>query len=958
MHNVRVASKPVLPEVGISAREAEVLVALGEHLTNAEIAARLFISVRTVESHVSSMLRKLQVNDRRALAAIAATLTAGPAAAADSGGPAALSVALPSPLTSLVGRVAERAALSAAVAEHRMVTAVGPGGVGKTRLVLSVVADMAGQLADGAWFVDLVPVAHPSMLAPAIAAALGVGEHQGGSAEDAILEWLAVRETLLVLDNCEHLLEGLAVLIERLLAGCPRLRVLITSRARLRVPYEWVFSVPGLSLAAGDGGPGDAVTLFYQRADAAGGSLTRGDEERVAKICRGLDGIALAIELAAARVPSLGLHGLEAGLADRLRLLTGGSRIADRHRSLQSALDWSYALLDDVAQAVLRRICVFAAPFTADAAATVNIGWPPVSANTVPTVLAGLVDQSLLVAAPGTAGTRYRVPETIRQYGADQMAGARESDEAHSRHLAWCLDGAAAFDLPSAESAGRWRPAFDQVADELRRALGWAAGRARHRDEARRLALRLAELTFARGLPGESQARYEQAAALADDDGAAAAALRCAAGAAEYRYLGGDALRLRRATADRAIRAGRPADAVTDLARAAELITRHPGLWATPPPGADADKLIAEAWALGSDSPAAEARTLLADGFNRPETDPAAFKLMQRALGLARRIGDTLTESAALDLLTSIHLVRGEVGAAAASAWRRTELLAPLPATAESGIEYRDALGMAEMCAVAVGDLPGARNLAERIAELPFHSEGGGGHQVASRLIVVDVLAGDWDEALARAERFREEWEIAGRPHGPSWAKAAPGPLAHGAYAAATVYGLRGDQSARAAWLDIMDAVAVTGRNWREHRFGQFFDALLLLHQGRARQAMNMLEQAPGQSVPAFQDAMWQPWCTALRAEAAVLTTRQDAAACLSAARAMTSDNPIAAAIVERAAALPDDHDGLIRAAAALEAAGCRYQWARTLTFIGGAERERGKSALAEMRAAPMAWPL
>lgn len=958
VHNVRVASGPVQPEVDISAREAEVLVAVGEHLTNAEIAARLFISVRTVESHVSSMLRKLQVDDRRALAAIAAALTAAQAAEADSGGPTALSVALPSPVTSFVGRAAERAALSAAVAEHRMVTAVGPGGVGKTRLVLSVVADMTGRFADGAWFVDLVPVASSSMLAPAIAAALGVGEHPGGSAEDAVVEWLAARETLLVLDNCEHLLDGVAVLLERLLGGCPGLRVLITSRARMRVPYEWVFSVPGLSLAAGDGGPGDAVTLFYQRAEAAGGTLTRGDEDRVAKICRRLDGIALAIELAAARVPSLGLDGLEAGLADRLRLLTGGSRIADRHRSLQSALDWSYALLDDVGQAVLRRICVFAAPFTTEAVAAVNAGWPPVLAAIAPAVLAGLVDQSLLVATPGAASTRYRVPETIRQYGADRLASAGESDDAHSRHLAWCLDAAAALDPPSADGAGRWRPAFDEMADELRRALGWAAGRARHRDEARRLALRLAELTFARGLPGESQARYEQAAELADDGHDAAAALRSASGAAESRYLGGDALRLRRAAAERAARAGCPAAAMTDLARAAELITRHPGLWVTPPAAAEADKLIAEARALETDSPAAEARALLADGFSRPEGDPAAFMLMQRALELARGAGDVLAESAALDLLTSIHLVRGEVRAAAASAGRRTELLAPLPVTAEAGVEFLDALGMAEMCAVAIGDLAGARRLAERIAELPFHSEGGGAHEAASLLIVVAALAGDWDEALARAERFREEWEIAGRPHGPSWAKAAPGPLARGAYAAATVYGLRGDQDARAAWLDIMDAMAVPGRNWRERRFGHFFDALLLLHQGRASQAMKVLEQEPRQTDPAFLEGMWLPWCAALRAEAAVLARRQDAAAFLSVARAMTSDNPIAAAIVERAAALPGDHDRLIGAAAVFEAAGCRYQWARTLVFIGGAQRERCEAVLAQMRAAPMAWPL
>jgi predicted ATPase len=136
------------------------------------------------------------------------------------------------------------------------VTAVGPGGVGKTRLALSVVTEVAGRYADGAWYVDLVPVTDPAMIAPAIAAALGLGERQARSAEDTVLGWLAPREALLVLDNCEHLLDGMPVLLERLLAGSPRLSVLVTSRARLLVPFEWVFPVPGLCIAAGDGGPG------------------------------------------------------------------------------------------------------------------------------------------------------------------------------------------------------------------------------------------------------------------------------------------------------------------------------------------------------------------------------------------------------------------------------------------------------------------------------------------------------------------------------------------------------------------------------------------------------------------------------------------------------------------------------------------------------------------------------
>jgi predicted ATPase/DNA-binding CsgD family transcriptional regulator len=413
-----VANQEMSAEVGISAREAEVLAALGEHLTNAEIGARLFISVRTVESHVSSLLRKLRVADRRALAVVATTTQ--PALGTQPVRATTVAAVLRSRLTPFVGRVAERAALAEALGEHRLVTAVGPGGVGKTRLALSVAGEVTDRFADGVWYVDLVPVTDASMIAPAIADALGLGESQGRSATSNVLGWLAERETLLVLDNCEQLADGVVVLLEQLLAGSPRLVVLATSRARLLVPFEWVFAVPGLSVEADDSGPGDAVELFAGRAAAGGSPPMPEDTKRIAAVCQGLDGMALAIELAAARFPSLGLDGLEAGLADRLRLLTGGSRLDDRHRSLRSTLDWSYALLAEPAQAALRRVSVFAGPFTAAAAATVA-GGPSVPAGAVPTILAGLAEQSLLVAIVGPGETRYRVLETIRQYGADRL---------------------------------------------------------------------------------------------------------------------------------------------------------------------------------------------------------------------------------------------------------------------------------------------------------------------------------------------------------------------------------------------------------------------------------------------------------------------------------------------------------------------------------------------------------
>ncbi|MDQ2749827.1 MAG: LuxR C-terminal-related transcriptional regulator [Actinomycetota bacterium] len=930
--------------VGISAREAEVLAALGEHLSNAEIGAQLFISIRTVESHVSSLLRKFQVDDRRALATVAANLPAA--------GRPAPAPTLPSPLTPFVGRVAERAALADALREQRLVSAIGPGGVGKTRLALKVATDVAPRFGDGVWYVDLVPVTDPQMIAPAIADALGLGEHQGLSATENVLGWLATREALLVLDNCEHLLDGVVVLLERLLAGSPRVAVLATSRARLLVPFEWVFPVPGLSVEADDGGPGDAVELFLGRAAAGGSPPTSEDKKRIAAVCRGLDGMALAIELAAARYASLGLEGLEAGLADRLRLLTGGSRVDDRHRSLRSTLDWSYALLGEPDQAVLRRISVFAGRLSAGAAAAVLADWPPVPAGAVASILAGLADQSLVTAIAQPGGTRYRVLETIRQYGADRLGDAGEAVEASARHLHWCLGQSAALTAASGELAGSWRAEFDDVADDLRAALGWASEEPEFRAPAYRLAMDLAELSFARGMPGQSQRRYEQAAELAADDLARADALRSAAGAAESRHFGNEALSLRRAAADAAVRAGDRAGAAGDLARNAELINRGPGLMRIAPAAGEVEALIAEGWTLADGDLRAEARLLTAEAFNSPSADPATVEAVGRALRLARRIDDPLIESAALDQLTAVQLAGGEVRAAAASAARRTELLAAIPVTAATAMEFFDGFGMAADCAVAAGDLLTARHMAEQLHDLPFHREEG--HLATARLLVVTVLAGDWAEAIGLADRFREGWERAGQPRA--------GNLSRGAYAAATVHGLTGDDDARAEWLDIVGALFTPGRPMSELHFGEFFDALLLLHRGRPEQTVELLDTAP-EALNEWFNGMWRTWYAALWAEAAVLCDHADTVDRLRRARLMTVGNPIATAIVDRAAALAGyqrgagDRGGLTAAAAVLEAAGCRYQWARTLVMLGGAHRERGESELAVMGAAPMAWP-
>src|SRR5215467_12030084 len=548
---------------GISAREAEILTLVGEHRSNAEIGAQLFISVRTVETHVSSLLRKLGVPDRRALADLATQLARADRASRALAG-------LPSPLNPFIGRAQERAELRDAVGAHRQVTAIGPGGVGKTRLVLAVAADLAGDFEDGVWFVDLVPVTDPAMVGSAVATALGVGEQQGRSIDDSVLAALADRRALLVLDNCEHLTDGVAPFVERLLARCPRMSVLTTSRARLLVPFEWVYSVPPLSLEGNGGGEvrlPDAVLLFLDRAAAVGWTVKPEHLDQVAEACRRLDGVALAIEIAAARLPALGLDELVSGLSDHLRLLVGGHRADERHSSVRAMLDWSQALLSAPDQTLLLRVSVFVSPFPASAAAQVA-GFPPLQQGEVADGLARLADQSLLIVTPTAEGTRYQALETIRQYGIEQLAETSELPATRAHHLRWCLAAATGLARDPSPGTGSWRSSFDAVADDFRAALGWAAEQPEHHAEAHDLALSLAGLAFSRNLAGEAERRYEQAAALAEDPAAEATALRCAASVAACRMRGDDTYQLWQSAADAALRAGDPGGAARDLATA------------------------------------------------------------------------------------------------------------------------------------------------------------------------------------------------------------------------------------------------------------------------------------------------------------------------------------------------------------------------------------------------------
>lgn len=938
---------------GISAREAEILTLVGEHRSNAEIGAQLFISVRTVETHVSSLLRKLGAPDRRTLADLAAELARAERTSQALAG-------LPSPLSPFIGRAQERAELRDAVGAHRQVTAVGPGGVGKTRLALAVAADLAGDFEDGVWFVDLVPVTDPAMVGSAVAAALGLGEQQGRSIDDSVLAALADRHALLVLDNCEHLADGVAPFVERLLARCPRVSVLTSSRARLLAPFEWVYSVPPLSLEGHDGGDGDsdvgssdAVLLFLDRAAAVGWTLEPEHLAKVAEVCRKLDGVALAIELAAARVPALGLDGLVAGLSDHLRLLVGGHRADERHRSVRAMLDWSQALLSSADSTLLRRVSIFVSPFTAPAAAQVA-GFTPLEPGEVVDGLARLADQSLLIVAASAGGTRYRALETIRQYGTEQLTETSELAATRAHHLRWCLATATELAQDPSRATGDWRARLDAAADEFRAALGWAAGQPEHRIEARDLALSLADLAFARSLAGEAQQRYEQAAGLTDDPAAAAVALRYAANVAACRMRGDDTYRLWQAAADAAQRAGDTAAAARDLATATTTYYRMSGVFAQLPSPDEAAALLTRARKLVGDDPAGQAAVALAecgalgDAFFAEEAEPktAASEttaLAERAVELARRLDDPLAECAALDALTGAQHRAGDTFAAAATARHRVSLLRSVPVIAGTAFELIDALLMAIETSIGVGDLPAARQWGRQLRDLPLLAEVG--HFATSRLLVADALAGHATDVIAASGRFLDAWTQAGRPEAPSFGPAAA--------AVAMVHGLRGDHAAWDNWLAIIDQLGVTPE--RRSGYSPTFDAIALLHHGDAALALERLGTQTDEPNK-WLTWIWLHWHVALRAEAAVLAGHPDANHHLAAARPIVAGNPIATAILDRAAALlDDDHKRLLTIATAFETADCPYQQARTLILAGGDTASTGNAALVDLGLTPAA---
>ena len=397
-------------------------------------------------------------------------------------------------LTRFVGRETQVAEVQGLLGQDRLVTLTGAGGIGKTRLAVQVTANTTGAFGGGQWYVDLAPITDSALVPVTAARALGLPDQPGRSATETVLRFIGDRHMLMVLDNCEHLLDATATLTTALLDACPGLTVLATSREPIGVPGEVTWRVPPLSLA------NEAVELFTDRARHARHDFAvTGDTAATAReICQRLDGMPLALELAAARVRALTMSEILDTLHDRFRLLTGGARTAvRRQQTLRASVDWSYALLTEPEQVVFRRLAVFVGGFDLNAAQAVA-GDGELHPHQILDLLTLLVDKSLVVAENNSGRTRYRLMETVRQYAMEKLGGAGEADKVRDRHRDHYTAMAAVLDEPFTKESLRVVEQAETEFDNLRAAFGWSRER-NATEDALRLVSSLQPLWLSRG---------------------------------------------------------------------------------------------------------------------------------------------------------------------------------------------------------------------------------------------------------------------------------------------------------------------------------------------------------------------------------------------------------------------------------------------------------------------------
>ena len=716
---------------------------------------------------------------------------------------------LPTEMTSFVGRGAELAAVGELLAGSRLLTLTGTGGCGKTRLALQAAAEAIDAYLDGVWWIELARLEEPSLLARTVAAAIGLREVPGRAPLDVLIEHLCKASALLVLDNCEHVIAASAEAVTALGQACPALRILTTSRAPLGVPGELTWRVPSMSLPRsaddliGELQRADAARLFVDRAALVrpNFAITSANAAAVAKICLELDGIPLAIELAATRVRMLTAEQIARGLDDRFHLLTRGARTAmPRQQTLRASIDWSHDLLSDDERVLLRRLSVFVGGCTLDAAEAVCSG-NGIDRYAVLDLLAGLVDASLVVTRDQDAEIRYSLLETVRQYAATRLDDAGEIEAVRGRHRTYFV-ALAERAQPELVGAGAEDPIVQRLAVELpniRAALGWAVDACP--DDALRIVAALALFWLFTGRYREGDAAY--ARALDAAGGGQPSELRgfVLAARANLGLYGGDsenapewaktALAIGKRLGSLAVEARAlntlgfmlalddPSSGRQLLARAVELAGQVGDDWC----GIDAQQCVAVAWMwqdgfdearAALDDAYAQARPIgyrwgLAwhgffrgiEAFYRGRLDEAG-ELFSDAIRAADDVGDPLTRAFAASSLALIELERGDAQAA------RDRATAALQRTLTTGALFAfgwvaDRVARTE---IALGELGPARAHLEAAITSQRTAYMACEHLIS--LATIELLEGNLaaagtrgSDALATASRVRSEVLIA-----------------------------------------------------------------------------------------------------------------------------------------------------------------------------------------------------
>ncbi len=695
---------------------------------------------------------------------------------------AAVSQRLPVQLTSFVGRESDIAQVRGLVSQNRLLTLTGAGGVGKTRMAIEIAGQSANEFADGISYVDLAPITDPDLLPITTARALGLPDQPGRSTMETLVRFLADRRMLVVLDNCEHLLDASANLMVALLEACPGLTLLTTSREPIGTVGELSWRVPSLPLAD------KAIELFADRACRARPDFVvdEANAATVTEICRRLDGVPLAIELAAARVRALSLAEILDSLRDRFRLLTGGARTAvRRQQTLRASVDWSHALLTEPERVLFRRLAVFMGGFDLAAAQSV-CGGVDVERYQVLDQLTLLVDKSLVTADDSGSRTRYRLLETMRQYALEKLGESGEADAVRSRHRDHYNAVAARLDAPAGSAYEQRLEQADVEIDNLRAAFTWSLENS-DVELAAGLASSLQPLWLARGRVREGLSWFEtafaddnvpraevkaavRARALADE---ATLAIRvAAAGSPEKaeraltiaREVGDSALLARALTACGSIAAynSNAELARTYFAEATELARETGDRWslsqilswqaasliASPialRPPAQEGLDIAEA--IGDRFVARVCRWCLAVGQTFEGDLPGATVAFAELIPEARAAHDAVIEANSLGMQGLVLAFRGDLGGARASADAAVEAAAEL-----GGIPAAFGYSALAVSALAAGDAATARDACEAAAPYVVDFQG-----IAATRYAITAYAARVNGDLSAARRWADE---------------------------------------------------------------------------------------------------------------------------------------------------------------------------------------------------------